>query len=1586
MANTTNHPDWKKGQLERIDDIEHGDKAIASALKEYGDFISTNKSSQKWAQAVQWVENILFGAGRHYVDDILVNRLTTSSSGEEQAVVRQTLDNIPKPVNDLLGRYVETNIALLTENRPMPRVTPKSEDSRDVTAAELSELTLEYLWEALDLPEKHREIVRLMLYCGVAWLEVTYDEAMPRRMTVPQTERVGFTMMSDPNTGEPIKVPIPRNVPKFQNGKPVMSDKIEYGDITATIVSPFEMHTPSVHWWDGNDMGWIMREFYVDIEEYMDKFEILKKKRGNPFKKSNGWFLDDVNKDAISSENITKLPLWWWERLSNLVEGPMPSLYVGTPEQWDGYATVRIIDRKPNDKWPRGRTVITIGDQLIYDSPKSKGARAYDPRWPSRWHPYVRFRWEGMPGSIYGRSLVSKLLPKLKRINSIDSTMIMWRRTIPMSAWVAPKGCGKPNEIVYLADGQIKFLKDISIGDSVQTKTGIEKVVNKFEYENDEQVYKIGIKGNLPIEFTGNHKIPVIPKNKIKSLKRIKNRRNYSELNDGDIIEKTIDSVNIGDCVLSQFTRPRNGKEKLNLSDYWTPKDFDFKSKKLPPNIFMSEEFLRLAGLYLAEGSLGGKNHVGTRSTIKWTFGIHERNTLAEEVKILIEDLFGLKARISEDHYGNGSRVNVICNSVILARLFSSLFGRGSTNKRIPEEIFTYPGSLLPLVGGWLDGDGNSQKIPSNKDGRTRTWKQSRGFTTSINLAYQIRGILFDEGIPCSINKDLNNRKNPKYILGFDSQARADLSSYCNRFKELTHQKTARQGFWLDKWFCVPIKKIEKIDYKGIVYDLEVEGDHHYQVSATIVHNSHPQKDLWSGRPGLIWEYDPRQTVGQAPEPVHPPNYPEAALRERETQIAEMEFIAGTEEVLRGQRPAGISCWTIGSYLIDSNGMPVRVEDLCEGQEMATMSQNGPIFKYHSREFKGNVIHINSHGNLPIEVTPNHEFPVIPAESIPHKKGECVPPSPDSIVRRKASELKKGDLLLSGFNRSREYDPKLDVLSLGGVFHNGPGGESHGAVNITNLQAEEIRIRSNNGETQKSLSKEFHISEASVSRLVNNKTFNGSSKTRGIPIPPYIELNEDVLWLFGVYLAEGNVCFANSDGEPSEVQWAFNINERYLADNVEKILYEQFGLNSYITERRSDNTLFIRVSNRALARLFNNLFGRKANNKYIHSSIFKANCSLLPLIAGWIDGDGNKDANSLRGDTVSFCLASQIRCILLDEKLYVTLNKSNRTFSIIGGKKYNRHPVYHLVVSGSDASQISKHSLRFYNEQFVSKNNRGRKGFWYEGNYASYINIIREIPYSGLVYNVTMDERISNSNSVNSLGLFTYQSAAAIDMLRKQALASRSAILQNWDESLQKEGTAILQEVIKHIRDDPRYLERIRILAREKSSALSIYTFSGENISDNVAVRIDTASQALLSKEAREAKAIEFLQYAGNLMQIPITLRQAVLDELGFKKALNPQGVDVDRVRRLIGWIKQGDFRRVIPMPTDDPFVFYEFLVNETKKDSFWDLNPDQQMLLFALIDKYKQMIEFQIQQQQEMLAAQAQAGAGGEEPEGGGQ
>ena len=223
-------------------------------------------------------------------------------------------------------------------------------------------------------------------------------------------------------------------------------------------------------------------------------------------------------------------------------------------------------------------------------------------------------------------------------------------------------------------------------------------------------------------------------------------------------------------------------------------------------------------------------------------------------------------------------------------------------------------------------------------------------------------------------------------------------------------------------------------------------------------------------------------------------------------------------------------------------------------------------------------------------------------------------------------------------------------------------------------------------------------------------------------------------------------------------------------------------------------------------------------------------------------------------------------------------------------------------------------------------------------------------------------------------------SAAMLGLLRNQALASRSPTLQAWDESLQMTASALLQETKKYIGEDEGYRRRIMILARDKASQFSIDKFAGSMVSDNVNVKIDTVSQALFSREAKQERALEVIQYANAFINLPAPLQAKLLEDLGWPDVLSPKGEDVSRARMLIQFVKNRRFDLAVPMPEDDPYTLHDMLVAEQKSEGFLNYPIDVAMKFFELIMHYRDAIQRAEQaRMQMMLAAQLpQAGPGG--------
>jgi UDPglucose 6-dehydrogenase len=152
--------------------------------------------------------------------------------------------------------------------------------------------------------------------------------------------------------------------------------------------------------------------------------------------------------------------------------------------------------------------------------------------------------------------------------------------------------------------------------------------------------------------------------------------------------------------------------------------------------IELNNQIARLIGLYLAEGCISGK------STI-WSFGEKEEDFANEVVSILSKE-FGIHSRkflqISNGTYGVSRCWMVKARSEWLKTFLKEM---NTGKKGIEKDIRIIPKQFIPsLIGGWLDGDGNSERNTIS------------GFSRSKKLILKMDYMLLSLGICCSIGKN----------------------------------------------------------------------------------------------------------------------------------------------------------------------------------------------------------------------------------------------------------------------------------------------------------------------------------------------------------------------------------------------------------------------------------------------------------------------------------------------------------------------------------------------------------------------------------------------------------------------------------------------------------------------------------------------------------------------------------------------------------------------------------------------------------------------------------------------------------------
>jgi len=214
---------------------------------------------------------------------------------------------------------------------------------------------------------------------------------------------------------------------------------------------------------------------------------------------------------------------------------------------------------------------------------------------------------------------------------------------------------------------------------------------------------------------------------------------------------------------------------------------------KIPEKIPMSD-FLKLLGWYISEGNLRETSKVGRAVHISSTKG---KNPYYNEVDDLLHRI-GL--RHSHPH---GTRNGFEIPSIALHQIFSEC-GRGAKNKRIPQWALSLDSSLLEdLFWALMKGDGSLNT-------------EFRYYTVSPSLARDFIELCTKIGRTAWIE----NIKKSSSIKG-----KIIKSSLCYR---INITKKGRKGLLKEANITRPF--VKKEHYSGIVWCLEVEGEHNFLV------------------------------------------------------------------------------------------------------------------------------------------------------------------------------------------------------------------------------------------------------------------------------------------------------------------------------------------------------------------------------------------------------------------------------------------------------------------------------------------------------------------------------------------------------------------------------------------------------------------------------------------------------------------------------------------------------------------------------------------------------------------------------------
>lgn len=390
-----------------------------------------------------------------------------------------------------------------------------------------------------------------------------------------------------------------------------------------------------------------------------------------------------------------------------------------------------------------------------------------------------------------------------------------------------------------ITDSGLCPIENISRNDMVAThKARYQKVLHCFRRSYTGAIIKcVNRQMNWPILMTPNHKLFAIQTKLCKQASRETricqrrcNQRCPSQyFLDYKIVKIRADQLKTNDYLLYPIDTKVDDLKKINLysrMDYLiNRRNIGAPAKYFPEIILANKNLLRFLGYWIAEGSTYSRG-------VRFSLGSHEME-FAQEIIYLTNKLFKLFAKL-HIRKGNKNGLEISVSNTLLAKLIVDLCGHGAANKKIPAfcmRLSKYKQSIL--IDAIHKGDGTTVGIKNNK---VRTGRKSIT-TISETLALQIRNLLLRQEITPSIQRgqekiDKKGVKHRKYwTVSWLKNKRSNYSDFI---------VDSGVRYWL-----LPIRSIETVDYHGYVYNLMVKGDHSYVVDNFSVGNCGEAGDIF---------------------------------------------------------------------------------------------------------------------------------------------------------------------------------------------------------------------------------------------------------------------------------------------------------------------------------------------------------------------------------------------------------------------------------------------------------------------------------------------------------------------------------------------------------------------------------------------------------------------------------------------------------------------------------------------------------------------------------------------------------------------
>jgi (E)-4-hydroxy-3-methylbut-2-enyl-diphosphate synthase len=238
----------------------------------------------------------------------------------------------------------------------------------------------------------------------------------------------------------------------------------------------------------------------------------------------------------------------------------------------------------------------------------------------------------------------------------------------------------------------------------------------------------------------------------------------------------------------------------------------------------IDEHFLTLAGYYLAEGTLSGKDH----KPYQQFFYFHEAQELYVERLTAALASLGVQASVRYRRH----TAEVVTHSLALGTLLKGLFGHGAMAKALPAWMERLPhDKQRALVRALWEGDGYVGSVAG--------YDRAAYCTSSPRLAWQAHQLLLRLGVAAFLHHRDQRERRRNWVVSVTSKAGLQrLSDILGRPRP-AGPAGARAGQVVldDRALYVGVRAVRRVAYAGPVHNLEVEEGHSFVVPGAALHN-----------------------------------------------------------------------------------------------------------------------------------------------------------------------------------------------------------------------------------------------------------------------------------------------------------------------------------------------------------------------------------------------------------------------------------------------------------------------------------------------------------------------------------------------------------------------------------------------------------------------------------------------------------------------------------------------------------------------------------------------------------------------------